>query len=115
MSSLKFIENEKSYLNFYIKDDASAIINRAGLDIIEAVEMATGVKPELKRVADLSKVENGIIIAHFSDNDYAKTFKKEYEYTLGTDGFAVMEKDSNVIILGHNDFGTSYGEFESFT
>ncbi|MBE5754126.1 MAG: DUF4838 domain-containing protein [Clostridiales bacterium] len=109
MSNLKFISNGKSLLNFYIKDDASAIVNRAALDIIEAAFLATGVKSELFRVNDLAKVENGIIIAHFSDSDYAQTFKKEYDYTLGTDGFAVMEKDGNVIILGHNDFGASYG------
>lgn len=107
---MNFIENGKSNLSFCIKEGASVIINRAALDLIDAIQAISDVKVGLEKVKTFDGVQNKIVIALFSDDaTFEKEFKKEYDYTLGTDGFAVMQKANNVYVLGHCDSGAFYG------
>lgn len=107
---MEFIKNGKAQMSLCILKTSSDIINRAALDIADAVEKITSVRPNIIKVKDFSVAKNAIIIAKFSDCErFEKDFKKECDYTLDTDGFAVMERAGNVFVLGHCDFGAFYG------
>lgn len=102
------VKDGKSIFSFYILDGASKIINRAALDLVEAIEKISGAKVKIDKVKSFKGVKNGVILAKFSDG-FENEYKKEYEYTFGTDGFAVKEKDGNIYILAHCDSGVFYG------
>ena len=109
MNGYRLIEKGKSYFKFYIKDDCSGIVKTAAADVADGIRRITGVLPETQKVDGFDKVNGGIILAKFSDGNFADKFKSEYDYLNGSDGFTVKNVDGNIYVLSHCDAGVFYG------
>ncbi|MBR2449021.1 MAG: DUF4838 domain-containing protein [Clostridia bacterium] len=109
MHGQRLIEKGKSFFKFYIKNDCSGIVKTAAADVADGIRRITGVLPETQKVDDFDKVKGGIILAKFSDGDFADKFKSEYDYLKDSDGFTVKSVDGNVYVLSHCDAGVFYG------
>ena len=108
-NGLKFIENGKSLLKFCIKEQASEIIERAVLDIIEASKLITGIKAEIERVKTFDNINDAIVVATFSDGQFEAEFKDDFEFLKDTDGFAIRRKGNVIYVLADCDRGAFYG------
>ncbi|MBQ7236183.1 MAG: hypothetical protein IJX03_03375, partial [Clostridia bacterium] len=109
MHGQRLIEKGKSFFKFYIKNDCSGIVKTAAADVADGIRRITGVLPETQKVDDFDKVKGGIILAKFSDGDFADKFRSEYDYLKDSDGFTVKSVDGNVYVLSHCDAGVFYG------
>ncbi|MBQ7348704.1 MAG: hypothetical protein IJW47_01785, partial [Clostridia bacterium] len=108
MHAIKFIENGKSLLKFYIKETASGMIKRAVKDAEEAIFALTGVTPETIIVKNFDNIENGIIVAKFSDG-FENEFSSDQTFLIDSDGFAIRKKENNIYVLSCCDRGAFYG------
>ena len=107
---MKVISKKKPLLNFCVKTGCSDIIRTAVEDVNDAIEKITGVRLGVVETENLKSVDGCIIPALFSDNDgFNKWFKKESQYLLGSDGFAVKPFAGNLYVLSHCESGVFYG------
>lgn len=102
------IKNKKIYTSLYLYRDSETPIKKAVEEVIKTIDLLTGVKITSHYIDNLESVSNAIILTTFDKLD-KKLFKDDYNYLLGTDGFAVRNYLGNLYIISHTAGGVFFG------
>lgn len=98
------VKDKKPILKIVILNSAGERITYAADSFKRAVYDITGANLEVERVKDFNNLKNCLVIALKNDLHFLNL-----KNLSGYDGFQILEKGTNVYVVGENDFGAYYG------
>ena len=111
MSSLFLTKNGYSETVVFTFRDTVLQIKQAAVELVRAVKLISGADIDIVNDKTLSDADGTMIcLSTFSENPELKQlFPEDFEYLLGSDGFAVRRKAKRIYVFSHLAEGVFFG------
>lgn len=111
MSTIYLTKNGFPEVTVCLLRETALQIEQAAIEFVKTIKLISDA--EIATVYEESKETNGkmvICLSTFAENpNLQKCFPQDYQYLLGSDGFAIRRKGEKIYIFSHKPEGVYYG------